>query len=193
MFVEATDFDGYPYSLPNLDKRPNTFSDFVDYVEENVLVDLLGRSFYDRLIAGLAEASPDQIWLNIRDGASYSYQGVDYKFGGLKKLLTPCVYSEFIRVDYEKYSGVGTVQPKSKNSVVVSPSRQIVKGWNDFVRLAGFLKDGSRYDPYYGEYYYSLSGCVASNENSLYGLLESNTAYGDYEYNFPGTINIFDL
>lgn len=191
MFVEATDFDGYPYNLPNLDRIPNTFTDFVDYLEEEALVNLLGRSFYDLMIAGLAEATPDQKWLDVRDGADYTYNGVGYAFGGLKKLLTPYVYAEFVREDFEKYSGVGALKPKAENADVISPRRMITKGWNKYVEMLGFSYDEDC--EMLGHYYDHHHTFSVSNNNTLYGLLESNELYPDYEYNNPGTINIFDL
>lgn len=55
MFVTASNFDTPPYNLPNLDKVVNTFSDYVNALEEEALVKLLGRQLYKSFIAGLED------------------------------------------------------------------------------------------------------------------------------------------
>lgn len=62
MFVTAKDFDLLPYSIPNLDKVVNTFQPYVDEHEADMLRSLLGVTFYNSFLAGLA-ALPAP-WLN---------------------------------------------------------------------------------------------------------------------------------
>lgn len=54
MFVTSADFDLLPYSIPNLDKVANTFQPYVDEHEEDMLRSLLGVTFYNSFLAGLA-------------------------------------------------------------------------------------------------------------------------------------------
>lgn len=54
MFVTASNLDIPPFNLPNLDKVPNIFVDYVDAIEEEALVKLLGRQLYKSFIDGLA-------------------------------------------------------------------------------------------------------------------------------------------
>ncbi len=57
MFVTAADFDLPPYNIPNLDKS-NSFPDFVNQKEEEVLVQLFGRTLYNSFVSGY-DALPD--------------------------------------------------------------------------------------------------------------------------------------
>lgn len=59
MFVTPSNFDTPPYNLPNLDKVANTFLDYVNVLEEEVLVKLLGRQLYKSFIDAL-DALPDE-------------------------------------------------------------------------------------------------------------------------------------
>lgn len=59
MFVTSSNFDTPPYNIPNLDKVVNTFPDYVDAIEEEALLKLLGRQLYKAFIDGL-EALPDE-------------------------------------------------------------------------------------------------------------------------------------
>lgn len=54
MFVTASDFDLIPYSIPNLDKKANTFAAYTDEQEAKVLKKLLGVTLYNSFVAGLA-------------------------------------------------------------------------------------------------------------------------------------------
>lgn len=51
--VSATDFDIPPYTIPNLDKKANTFTVFVFEQQEEILLKVLGRNLYDSFIDGL--------------------------------------------------------------------------------------------------------------------------------------------
>lgn len=55
MFVISSNFETPPYNIPNLDKVVNTFSDYVDQLEEEALLRLLGRQLYKSFIDGLAD------------------------------------------------------------------------------------------------------------------------------------------
>jgi hypothetical protein len=60
MFVLSSDFDVPPFSLPDLGSN-NSFGDYVDNAEEDILKRLLGKTFYSEFIAALA-ALPDEEW-----------------------------------------------------------------------------------------------------------------------------------
>lgn len=53
MFLTANDFNLLPYNIPNADKVANTLPDYISAKEEKALVDLIGRQFYNDLIAGI--------------------------------------------------------------------------------------------------------------------------------------------
>jgi len=59
MFATSSNFEIPPYNLPNLDKVSNIFPDYVDSVEEEALLKLLGRQLYDAFIDGLEDLPDD--------------------------------------------------------------------------------------------------------------------------------------
>lgn len=197
MFVEISDFDGHPWNLPNLEHKANTFMDFVEHKEREALVNLLGLGFYNTFKAALdaedPEAEPpvvaDQLWLDIRDGGSYTLDDVEYTYGGLKNLLIPYIYSEWIREESVTYTGLGVTVPNAENGNIVSPERHIIKGWNEYVRKLGYFHYNNPY--YYDRYSYRYP--VLSTENTLYGLLQSNEAYPEHTYVVPKPINSFNI
>lgn len=184
MFVEITDFDSPPYSLPNLAHRKNSFLSYAEYLEKDALTRLLGYDFYIRLLDGIENA--DQIWLDVRDGVSYEYEGFTQIYSGLKDFLIPYIYANWLIEDQTKQTGAGNTVGKAKNSVVVSSARDIVKGWNNYVEKLGFNHVSVGYYSRYDNH-------VTNHKSTLYGLLKSNDLYGEFEYNYPGTINIMNL
>lgn len=55
MFVLSSDFDVPPFNLPNLDDN-NSFADYVEAAEAEILKKLLGKTIYDQFVAGLTAA-----------------------------------------------------------------------------------------------------------------------------------------
>lgn len=52
MFVLSSDFDVPPFSIPDLGSN-NSFADYVEDLEAEILKKLLGKTIYDQFIAGL--------------------------------------------------------------------------------------------------------------------------------------------
>lgn len=181
MFVVSTDFDVYPYAIPNLDKVANSFSTFVDNEEEKALKGLLGYAFYNELITQL-NGTPSQLWIDIRGGAEYAYNDITYKFDGLKDLLIPYIYGKWIDSDNSPYTSIGEVIATAENAVVVSSKGKVVEGINTYIEKLGYFDELD-----------DQSEKVLSQKNTLYGLLKSNNSYPTYEYNVPNLITIFDV
>ncbi len=220
MFVTAQDFDVQPYLLPNLDKKPNSFSDFVTAREEEALRQLLGHLLYDEFIEGLAALPAEWVgatdyavdalvvvgndiwkslqnpnaghapvegafwtldeennkWLLLKNGGQY-YTAINSlvtrRWEGMKKLLKPLIYSDWLAFGYTESTGNGEVKSKVENGTVVSPKRKVVSAFNDYSRIAGNCN---------------------SKSNTLYGFLIANSdLYPDLVFGDPGRMNIFNL
>lgn len=173
MFVTANDFNTPPYDLPNLAGN-ETFNDFVDSQEEEILVDLFGRFLYDELIAGAFEdgitgrkqlkpvEDIEERWLHLINGNTYTHLNRTYHWYGLKKMLIPYIYSKWLEFNTDHTTGVGVIVANTENSVLSSPVYKIVRAWNNFVDMA------------IGKYEYGYG------DSSLYGFLYNSEAiYAD--------------
>jgi len=90
----------------------------------------------------------------LRDGNTYDYSGKTYRYGGLKELLVPYIYSEYIKKSHRNVAKLGVNQPKVENSTVVDPIHDIVSNYNEFVRLLGTSYFGyNAVDTFYGFYW----------------------------------------
>lgn len=96
----------------------------------------------------------DNKWLKLREGFTYTDNGKVYRYGGLKELLVPYIYSEYIRKNFVNVAKLGVNQPKTENSTVVGPADEIVRAYNEFVRLLGKSYFGySSVNTFYGFYW----------------------------------------
>jgi hypothetical protein len=76
-------------------------------------------------------------WLKLKNGAQY-YMGVSwYEWVGMSKMLTPYIFSMWLRDTFDNNSGIGVVVAKGENSKVINPSKRIARAYNDFSHLCG--------------------------------------------------------
>jgi hypothetical protein len=182
MILTEADFDLPPYNIPNLQKVLNTFESYRDLKEEEVLRFLLGDDIYDAFKAGIVGVDEDDIaqrWKDLRDGASYTYLGKTYRYTGLKKLLIPYFYSEWVNDHWKPFSGIGVITPKGENATVKYPLQNIMNSWNEFCFLAG-SSIGTGYNHFhYGHHYHYRR---SYKYGTLYGYLRASSAYDDLLY-----------
>lgn len=187
MFVTAQDFDTPPFQLANLDKVSNTFTDFVTEQEKEQLKKLLGKPLYDAFIEGLEDLTPEQRWIKLRDGDVYEYIDVEYEWFGMKSLLKPFIYSQWLRYTYQAHTGIGIIVPKAENSSVILPSAEIMRGVNKLSDIAGNCR--SVRNTLFG-YLYN-SGDIFSDV--IPDKFTDIKEYLNFYYQEPGRINAFDL
>lgn len=183
MILTEKDFDLPPYNIPNLQKVRNTFESYRDLKEEEVLRFLLGDDLYEGLKLGVTDIEEDDIeqrWKDLRDGVSYSYVGKGYRYTGLKTLLKPYFYAEWVEDHWKPFSGIGVITPKGENATVKYPLKNIISAWNEFCFLAGTPVG----------YYRSRFG---NYTGTLYGYLRSTDTYDDvlYEMDINTYMNAF--
>lgn len=137
MFVLPADFDIPPYTIPNLDEV--SFEEYVEEQEDEVLNEILGWKLWDQFKTGLEVVpTPDQKWLDLRDGVIYTDdEGVDQKWPGMKALMRPYIFSMYVRDNYAAFSGVGVNLAMAENAEVISPSTMITREYNKYSGLVG--------------------------------------------------------
>lgn len=170
MFVTASDFARKEYSIPNLDSVINSFNSFIERREKEALKSLLGLTLYDSFIDGLDEDYPEERWLALKNGARYMYNGKEYEWVGMKELLIPYVYSEWVANDETILTGVGTGQSKTENLKRLKPVKKISDAFNDYSEKAG--------------------GCC-EYKNTLYGFLYQEGQAGTFDNTFDESFQTF--
>ena len=167
-----------PYRILDLEERSEDFDAFIAFQEERILRSLLGASFYADLIAGLADASPEARWTDLKNGGvTYTYGAYTFYYDGLINLLVPAIYAQWLRDTKDKISGSGVVRNVKDKSEQLNSSSRIVIAQNEFAKRVG-------------------DQC--NHENTLYGYIYSRyTDYVDslidWQFNAPGYINVFGI
>lgn len=169
MFVTASDFQK-PYNIPNLNAVVNTFPTYVEKKEKEALKSLLGLTLYESFVDGLDTDYPEERWINLREGHQYIYKSKTYEWVGMKELLVPYIYSEWVRDDDSILTGVGTAKSKTENAQRLKPLRKISDAYNDYARIAG-------------------NGC--EHKNTLYGFLYQEGKAGTFDDSFDESFQTF--
>jgi len=110
---------------------------FIDKYEASYLQRVLGHKM-QKAISDITETSviPDEI-KNILDGCTFSFDGDEYAWSGLKnKETTPIsryIYYKYVCASQSRFDGIGMTQSASvENGLVpVSPSEKLVEVWKD--------------------------------------------------------------
>ena len=162
MFLDPSDFEDVPYLIPNQEES-RSLQEYIDTKEAYYLKKVLGLSFYNEFIAGLETSGViEQKWIDLKDGKEYTVGEGDsaneYEYSGIKDLLKPAIYSNWLEDNYRKWSNGGMiVNTAQNNATAVNPIDEIAGNWNEFVRKIG-------------------GGCFWQyQENTLYGFLTEET------------------
>jgi hypothetical protein len=110
----------------------------------------------------------DNKWMILKQGGTYFINGAQYVWVGMKRMLKPFIYSEWLTDTFDSHSGIGIVEAKAMNSEVKSPKQRIADAYNEFAFMAG---SSDEFDEVYGYGYYAYYDVY--NQNSLAGFLYS--------------------
>jgi hypothetical protein len=204
MFVTQANFQIPPYQIPNLSDVSATFDQYIAEQEEDVLRSIMGNLFYEAFVAGLALDPIPERWQKLRDGESFTaLDGLKYKWVGLTKTLTPYIYSQWLRDNYDTLTSTGVVVSKNENSDVINPSLRIAQSFNKF---SGYI--GGEY-AYNWLYFPCIGRSYSETYNTLFEYLYAKHedfnadvtggGYGDFhqyllrEFMPPGKMNIFNI
>jgi len=130
-------------------------------------------------------------WLELKNGAEYTYASKVWKWAGMVKLLTPFIYSRYVEENVEQFTGNGVVVASNENSTLVSPAFKVTRAHNKYAELAGVARGVRNNYPYYS-YRFDQSFECFSYEDTLYGFLTAKglTVYPDWCFESPGLRNI---
>jgi len=120
-----------PAVLDNLDS-------YISVYESEYRDKVLGVTLNDELEAGLGEVTIDPKWLVLRDGATFTYLDVTYRWKGFNNILKDStialyVFWVLVRDGNTEFTGVGTISSVSENADRVSPIHLLVITWNRMV------------------------------------------------------------
>lgn len=176
---------------------------FIDKYERLLLIDLFGATLYNEITTALQDLpNADIKWQNLISGCTYTVDGKEYVFDGLRgylqdSLVAYFVYCKYMENDESYYSTSGTVKLKSDNSEPYNPTRKYIDCWNEF--LSKYQNDLSLEQPMY----YTLDGDIVGvsyyNERvssvvTLEQFLKDNeTDYEGYEFKRYEQINSFGI
>jgi len=194
MSIDSSYFIG-EITIPNLDKVGNqaTLTSDISFYEKEILMDALGYQLYLEYTTAIAGESPAQKWLDLRDGAEFSFEfygnTVTRKWIGLENsdkvsLIAYYVYAMYIRKVSQTLTGVGMAVGQSENAQIVSGSRKMVNAWNRFIEQYGEVPDGfnSHWDSHYIHY---------DDKPTIYNFLLANSDdYDDWIYTRREDINV---
>jgi hypothetical protein len=135
----------------------------IDKYEIKFLRDVLGIKLYNEYVAGIAVMpTPDQKWLDIRDGKEFQIGETWYRWRGLKEgsttltrksIIANFVYYWYTRDAVSFQTPVSEASAKTENSNIVSPALKQSRAWNEMVdgvnELVFFLSNNlATYDSY---------------------------------------------
>lgn len=151
--------------------------EFIDFHEEKLLRALFGNSLYDDFVDGIGAGTPEQKWIDLRDGKVYTIGAVEYKFLGLIDLLKPMIFSKWLRDNARNLSNAGVLKNIPDKTQFVSPNTDIVKNQNLFAWKVG-------------------NSCRL--ENTFYGFMYINwadyvTLLTDWQFTDPGFENVIGI
>jgi hypothetical protein len=170
MFLQPSDFavEGDKYLIPNILTGDVDYEDYIDSEEEDILRTILGDVLYEQFIIGINEVIPDQKWVDLRDGAFYTYNSKQYKYRGLIYTLKPYIYSQWISDNFNNLAALGVVLPTVENGETISPATEIVLAYNEFV---------------------SRLGGVCKRRNTMYGFLDADPVFfSDWDFDCEDVI-----
>jgi hypothetical protein len=107
----------------------------INTCEPEILIKCLGFDMYRQFIAALA-GTPEQKWLDLRDGKEFAIDGIYYNWRGLlntekESLIAYYVYYQFIKSP--EYYQSGLRQSNTENSIVVNPRPKQCDVYNKMV------------------------------------------------------------
>ena len=108
------------------------------YVAFTAAFAVTGDAFDSGFDAGFGNGSPDDRWLWIRDGHTFTYNYATYYWPGLINVLKQSpiacyVYWQIRAMNATQTTGVGETIAKAENSTVISPARKMVDAWRQMV------------------------------------------------------------
>lgn len=141
MFLDLSIFDVGNLLIVNANKpNKSEYSTLVSIVERNekdFIMKCLG-SLGASYIEGLEQTTPDQKWIDLRDGADYLKNGVTLHFNGLNEIEAHYIWFLY-QEKVSQSTANGELQVSSEQ---VDNTYLLVNRWNEMVNLIGYNENG---------------------------------------------------
>ena len=157
---------------------------YIDVYEKEILIRLLGYTLYKEFTEALATGTPDQKWIDLRDGVEYTVtvDQVDYtvKWNGLQNaekisLITDWVYFNWLRQNNEQLTGLGVSSANKENATDFDSNFKKVQSHNRCAELSG-------------------NECNEKLEPTLYNYLSNNEdLYSNWVFKELEKINVLGI
>lgn len=137
----------------------------------------------------------DNEWLLLKNGLSYYSYATQWRWGtttkdrmwkGVKTMLVPHIFTEWLKADYDDYTKVGIVRRTAENATVIDPTRRIARAHNVFVQQV--VGDNGLY--VYLCYAQSLGSYSGSYDTAVYPTF---VEYLRKNVVIPGTENFLNI
>lgn len=164
----------------------DSLTKFIDKYEPIYLSRILGLQLYNDFIAGLAVVTPDQKWLDLRDGKEFTDScGNLRKWTGFvnAQKVSPIayyVYRQWLNNSAQNTTGSGQATVETENAVRVNIIPKVNEIWNQMVDLNNVLAeflivneaDYGKWKPYFDRLYiYDRDTIYFNGPNELFYYL----------------------
>lgn len=176
LFVDEYDFIYPPYLVPNQNES-TWFQRYLQDKEEEILKRVMGWEFYAEFNTAIQGVSPAQKYVDIRDGAQYTYGGETFKYDGLNDFLVPAIYALWLRDSAFKTTNIGIGTNQKTDFNVLNPANVISRAYNIYSDKVGNNRN---------------------YRNTFWGFMQANyltyTAWDAFEdFEEPGKLNSFGI
>jgi hypothetical protein len=112
-------------------------NDVITDVQEDFLTRLLGTGLYGEFVTWYETLPQDETnpFYNLLNGLTFSFEGIVYRWVGLKQVFARYVYYSYQELDITQTVSGGEVKTKSQNAVNSSPVQKMVTIWNEMVNM----------------------------------------------------------
>ena len=173
--INSTYFEKRLLALPGLSDTW-TREQLIDYIsefEDKYLDEMLGVKLKNQFLTGLEAATPDQIWIDLRDGKEYDISGITYRWQGFlnDKKLSPIANYIFCNMTTDNQfmnTGIGEARSTAENATIITPQYRISVVWSEMAKLncdlANFLTE---FESDYPDWNFSYNTSLMKLDNVL--------------------------
>lgn len=145
---------------------------FIDEHEPIVLRKLLGYALYKEFKAALDGGTPDQKWIDLRDGVEYiDNSGNLQKYDGLKIIITEYVFIKIVRDKQNHTTDSGVKIDSSDNAENYNPRYKQVFAQNDMVDRIVLMNE------YINVINLEIPDTYDTYDNYLHGIIEKRNIF----------------
>lgn len=126
----------------------NNVERFINIHEPELLIQALGITEYNAILDALtktpfdpgAGSAADQKYIDLITGHTYTKDGIEYRFEGLRgreknSFVAHYIYCMYLKNDQTKYTSIGTILPKAKNALPATRTSRFIKSWQEFMYM----------------------------------------------------------